>query len=84
MQGKELIKLAADFSAGSVTAAYIKRQYGDSVFAAVAALAAGGVAGLVTDAAIDVLDEHTGIVSAAGSVVDVGVDTVRGIWDSIF
>lgn len=77
MEGKQLIKLAADFSAGTVTAAAIKRQYGDGVFSTVAALAAGGVAGLLTDAAIDLLDEHTGIVSSAGSVVD---DVVGGVF----
>lgn len=81
MEGREIIKLAADFSAGTVTAAYIKRVYGDGVFAAIAALAAGGVAGVLTDKAIDELDRHTGVVSAAGSVVDAGIDVVGGIFD---
>ena len=84
MQGKELIKLAADFSAGTVTASYIKQTYGDGVMSTVAALAAGGVVGLLTDAAIDALDEHTGVVSAAGSVVDEGVGLVKGVFNSIF
>lgn len=84
MDGKDIAKLAVDFSAGSITAAAIKRQYGDGVFATVAALAAGGVAGLVTDAALDVLDEHTGVVSAAGSVIDAGVKSVTGLFDDLF
>lgn len=70
MHGKDIIKLAADFSAGSVTAAAIKRQYGEGVFSTVAALAAGGLAGIATDTALDVLDNHTGIVSSAGSLID--------------
>lgn len=70
MNGRELTKLAIDFSAGAVTAAAIKRQYGDGVFATVAALAAGGVTGLLADAAIEVVDDHTGLLTAAGKVVD--------------
>lgn len=78
MQGKELVKLAADFSAGTVTAAYIKQQYGEGVLSTVAALAAGGVVGLATDKALDVLDEHTGVVSAAGDVVDTALSPFKG------
>jgi len=81
MEGKELIKLAADFSAGTATAAMIKRQYGDGVFATVAALAAGGITGLLTDAVIDTVDEHTGLLSAAGSVVDDVVGSVFSLFD---
>lgn len=81
MQGKELVKLAADFSAGTVTAAYIKQTYGEGVMSSVAALAAGGVVGLATDKALDVLDEHTGVVSAAGEVVDAALSPVKKLFD---
>jgi hypothetical protein len=81
MEGKQLVKLAADFSAGTVTAAAIKRTYGDGVFATVAALAAGGVAGVLTDAALDKLDKHTGVVSAAGDVVDAGIGVITSIFE---
>lgn len=81
MEGKQLVKLAADFSAGTVTAAVIREKYGEGVLSSVAALAAGGVVGLLTDAALEQLDEHTGIVSAAGGVVDVGLDAVKGLLD---
>lgn len=81
MQGRELVKLAADFSAGTASAAYIKRVYGEGVFSTVAALAAGGVVGLLTDAALDELDKHTGVVSAAGSVVDEGIGMVKSAFD---
>lgn len=84
MDGREIVKLAADFSAGTVTAAYIKRVYGDSVFATIAALAAGGVAGVLTDKALDELDRHTGVVSAAGSVVDTGLDFVGDAIGGVF
>lgn len=77
MEGKELIKLVADFSAGTATATMIRSQYGEGVLSTVAALAAGGFAGLLTDAAIDAVDSHTGIVTYAGSVVD---DVVGGVF----
>jgi hypothetical protein len=70
MEGKELAKLAIDFSAGTITAAAIKQRYGDGVLTTVAALVAGGVTGLLTDAALDVLDEHTGIISDVGGLID--------------
>lgn len=79
MEGRELVKLAADFSAGTVTAAFIKQQYGEGVLSTVAALAAGGITGLAVDKAIDVLDNHTGVVTAAGSVVDAGIGSVRKV-----
>lgn len=84
MTGKELTKLAVDFSAGSITAAAIKRQYGEGVLSTVAALAAGGVMGLATDAALDMLDKHTGAVSAVGSVVDAGIGAVGELFDGLF
>lgn len=82
MEGKQLVKLAADFSAGTATAAMIREQYGEGVLSAVAALAAGGLVGVATDAALDVLDEHTGVVSAAGDVVDaVVLNPLKGLLD---
>jgi len=84
MEGRELVKLAADFSAGTVTAAYIKQTFGEGVFSTVAALAAGGVAGLVTDALVETVDQHTGVVSAAGKVVDSGIGAVTSLWNDWF
>lgn len=70
MTGKDIIKLAADFSAGTITAAAIKEHYGDGVLSSVAALAAGGLVGIATDKALDVLDDTTGVVSSAGKLID--------------
>ena len=84
MTGKELTKRAIDFSAGSVTAAAIKRQYGEGVFSTVAALAAGGLTGVAADAALEILDKHTGAVSAVGSVVDAGIGAVGELFDGLF
>ncbi len=81
MEGKQLVKLAADFSAGSVTAAMIREKYGEGVLSSVAALAAGGLVGIATDAALDVLDEHTGVVTAAGKTVDAVLNPVKGLFD---
>lgn len=82
MDGKQLIKLAADFSAGSVTAAAIRETYGEGTLSAVTALVAGGLVGLATDAALDAVDEHTGIVSAAGEVVDtVVLNPIKSLFD---
>ena len=84
MEGKQLVKLAVDFSAGTITAAAIREKYGDGVLSTVAALAAGGIAGLAADVALDVLDQHTGVVSAAGDVVDVGIGAVKGVFGDWF
>lgn len=70
MQGKDIIKLAAEFAAGGISADAISEQYGESVLSSVLAIAGGSIAGAVTGAAIDVLDEYTGIVSGVGSVID--------------
>lgn len=81
MEGREIVKLAADFSAGTVTAAYIKQVYGEGVLSTVAALATGGIAGIAVDKLIDLVDDQTGIVTAAGSVVDVGISSVKSVFD---
>ena len=70
MDGKDIIKLAADFSAGSITAAAIKETYGEGILSTVAAIAGGSIAGVVTNSLIDVVDRETGIVSDLGSLVD--------------
>lgn len=81
MEGREIVKLAADFSAGTVTASYIKQVYGEGVLSTVAALAAGGIAGIAVDKLIDLVDDHTGVVTAAGSVVDAGISSVKSVFD---
>ena len=70
MDGKDIIKLAADLSAGSITAAAIKETYGEGILSTVAAIAGGSMAGVVTNSLIDVVDRETGIVSDLGSLVD--------------
>ena len=70
MNGKDIIKLAADLAAGGITADAIKEQYGEGVLSSVLAIGGGLAAGIATNAALDLLDEHTGIVSDVGSVID--------------
>lgn len=70
MEGKNMVKLAADFSAGAITAEIIRKRYGDSVLTSVLALVGASVAGVATNIALEVLDEHTGIVSGVGGVID--------------
>ena len=77
MDGKDIIKLAADFAAGGITADAIKEAYGEGVLSSVLAIAGGFGAGMLTNAALDVLDKHTGIVSDVGSVVDDVIDTFK-------
>lgn len=74
MTGKEIIKLAADLAAGSITADIIKEQYGDGVLSSVLAIGGGIGAGIVTNAALDLLDKETGIVSDVGSLIDDVID----------
>lgn len=70
MDGKDIVKLAADFAVGGITADAIKERYGDGVLSSVLALGGGIGAGYLTGKALDVVDEHTGIVSDIGSVID--------------
>ena len=70
MQGVDIVKLAADFAAGAITADAIHEMYGDGILSSVLALAGGGVAGATTNYLLDALDRETGIVSDLGSVVD--------------
>ena len=66
MDGKTLVKLAADLSVGAITEEFIKAKYGSVVFAMV--IAAG--AGYATNSVLNTIDEETGIVSDMGSLVD--------------
>jgi hypothetical protein len=43
----------------------------------VIAAAAGGLTGVLANSALDVLDEHTGLVSDVGDVVDDVVDSLK-------
>lgn len=70
MEGKDIVKLAASFATGAVTASYIEEQYGDGVLGMVLALAGGSIAGGVTNSVLDAVDRETGIVSDLGSLVD--------------
>jgi outer membrane lipoprotein SlyB len=77
MNGKDIIKLAADLAAGGITANAIRDHYGEGVLSAVLAISGGAIAGIAVNKALDVLDDHTGIVSDLGSVVDDVVDTFK-------
>mgnify|MGYP000287630006 CR=1 FL=1 len=77
MDGKQIIKLAADLAAGGITANAIRDHYGEGVLSAVLSISGGAIAGIAVNKALDVLDDHTGIVSDLGSVVDDVVDTFK-------
>lgn len=77
MDGKQVVKLAADLAAGSISASYIKEYYGEGVLSSVLAIAGGSMAGVAVDTALDILDRETGIVSDLGSLVDDVVDTFK-------
>lgn len=70
MDGKDIIKLAAEFAAGGVTADAIKEHYGEGVLSSVLAIGGGIGAGYVVGKALDVVDDHTGIVSDLGGLID--------------
>lgn len=70
MNGKDVVKLAADLAAGAITTNEIQRRFGNGVLSSVLAVGAGVGVGLVTNAALDVLDDHTGVVSDLGGVID--------------
>lgn len=70
MDGKDIVKLAASFATGAITASYIEEQYGEGVLGMVLAIAGGSIAGGVTNTVLDVLDRETGIVSDVGGLVD--------------
>lgn len=70
LQGKTIIELATDLSAGYVTAEAIKTELGDGVLNSVLALAGGSIAGIATSKLLDVIDEETGVISDLGGLVD--------------
>lgn len=70
MNGKDVIKLAADLATGGITANAIKEKYGDGVLSSVLAIGGGLAAGVATNAALDLLDKHTGVVSDVGGIID--------------
>lgn len=71
MNGKDLIKLAAEFAAGGISADAIKEHYGDGVLSSVLAIAGGVAAGAVAGKAVDVVDNLTGgVISDLGGAID--------------
>lgn len=84
MDGKDIIKLAADFAAGGIAADQIQDQFGEGVLSSVLSIAGGIGAGFATNALLELLDDHTGAVSGAGSVIDDGIDLVGGAVKGVF
>jgi hypothetical protein len=70
MNGKEIVKLAAEFAAGAVSADYISEQFGDGVLGAVLGIVGGTAVGGLTGSLLDAVDRETGIVSDIGGLVD--------------
>ncbi|TFH09124.1 MAG: hypothetical protein E4H14_04995 [Candidatus Thorarchaeota archaeon] len=77
MNGKSIVMLATDLAAGSITADYIREEYGDSVLTSVLAIGAGIGVGALTHAALEVLDEETGLVGDVGDFIDDTIDLFR-------
>lgn len=80
MNGKDIIKLAADLAAGGITADAIKEQYGEGVLSSVLAIGGGLAAGVATNLLLDQLDKHIGIVSDLGGAIDDIGDAVGGLF----
>lgn len=70
MEGKQIVQLAVDLAAGAITADLIKQQFGEGVLSSVLAVAGGAASGLLTNAALDIINNETGIVDDLGSLVD--------------
>ena len=66
MQGKDIVKIAADLSIGAITHQAIEAKYGSAVLSLVVAAGVGYLA----NEAIEAFDNETGIVSDIGSLVD--------------
>lgn len=66
MQGKDIVKLAADLGAGYITEQAIQAKYGSAILSLVVAAGVGYLANEV----IEAFDNETGIVSDIGSLVD--------------
>lgn len=70
MEGKQVVKLAAELAAGVITADYISSLYGKGVLAQVLGIGAGTASSSVVGSMLDAVDRETGIVSDLGSLVD--------------
>jgi hypothetical protein len=70
MNGTDIVKLAVDLGTGAITASAIEEMYGEGVLGSVLALAGGSIAGVAAHGALNVIDQHTGIVSDVGSLID--------------
>lgn len=70
IDGKDIVKLAASFTAGGITAEAISEHYGDGVLGAVMGLIGGGMVTNATGSVLDIVDRETGIVSGLGGLVD--------------
>ncbi len=70
MNGTDIVKLAADLAAGSISADYIKEHYGEGILSSVLSVAGGIGAGIATNTILDYINRETGIVDDIGSVVD--------------
>ena len=77
MDGTDIVKLAASFATGTITASHIEEQYGEGVLGMVLAIAGGSIAGGVTNTVLNAVDRETGIVSDIGGLVD----DVFGLFD---
>lgn len=70
MNGTEITKLAVDLATGAITASAIEDMYGEGILGSVLAIAGGSVAGIAAHSVLNVIDNHTGIVSDVGGLID--------------
>lgn len=70
MDGKDIVKLSADLASGAITQQYISEKYGNGVLGLVLGIGSGVVAGIATNVLLDTLDDHTGVVSDVGGLID--------------
>lgn len=77
MNGKSIVMLATDLAAGSITADYIRDEYGDDILTSVLAIGAGFGAGILAHATLEVIDEETGLISDVGDFIDDTFDMFR-------
>lgn len=73
MKTEDIAQLAAALSAGIITENYITKHYGNSVLSSVLGIAGAGIAGVVassvTSTALQTLNDHTGLVDVADSLI---------------
>ena len=65
-----LVQLAANLAAGTITQDWIKSELGEGVLNSVLAIGGGIIAGSVANELLTALDDETGIMSDLGSLVD--------------